>query len=290
MMEIIYGLGKAAWIVLVAIPGSFWGIVVGSFFSLGGVYLTNRASARRLQQQLEHDRQLKNREREMALRKEIFLDATEAISAGLIAMGQMSNLEVSHEKLTEGWLAKASSVAKVHLVASEASVRQLLHFSGEFAAAFLRLGAKRLRLARQANEITAFNSLKDTFKKEQSRIVDLMKQHNLEGSTDQRKMERLNKMAEEESRWVKEASESRDSLAAALYPEQLKFMEECEAERLRLWRLSVPVIASARKELEIPIDESEYGTLVEEAIDKQGRAIKEFGEQIRIHIDNSPTK
>jgi len=94
------------------IPATFWGVVIGAFFSLGGVVLTNRAHDRRLRVQLEHDREVKNRDREMSLRKDVYLAAAEAVSAGLIAVGRFADLEVPHEKLTEGYLDRAPSIAR----------------------------------------------------------------------------------------------------------------------------------------------------------------------------------
>ena len=54
------------------IPATFWGVVVGSLFTLTGIYFTNRASDRRLRVQLQNDRELKNREREMTFRKDTY--------------------------------------------------------------------------------------------------------------------------------------------------------------------------------------------------------------------------
>jgi hypothetical protein len=46
------------------VPATFWGVLAGSFFTLLGVWLTNRAQGRRLDRQLEHERTLKSEERE----------------------------------------------------------------------------------------------------------------------------------------------------------------------------------------------------------------------------------
>lgn len=271
------------------VPSNFWGIILGAFFTILGIHLTNRANHSRQQQQLEHDRNLKNREREMSLRKDIYLDATEAISAGLISIGRFADLEVSHDKLTNEYLSKSSSISKVHLVAKEETVKTLLHFSGELAATFLGLSAKRLPLLQKWNEIATLRSFVDILTKEQARTLELMKQHNLECSTNQQKFKALEANFDFESRRIEENSEKLNVLTATLYSEQLPFMEECAEQTMRLWRLSVPVVASARMELELPINESEYGKLVEEAIDKQRETIKEFGKQVRSHVPTPPS-
>lgn len=271
------------------VPSNFWGIILGALFTILGIHLTNRANDSRLQQQLEHDRNLKNREREMSLRKDIYLAATEAISAGLISIGRFSDLELSHDRLTNEYQSKSSSISKVHLVAKEATVKILLHFSGELAATLLRLSAKRGPLLGKMNQIATLRGLVDIFTKEQSRTLELMKQHNLEGSTDQRKFNALQTNFDFETRRIEENSKKMNDLAATLYSEQLQFMEECVEETMRLWRLSVPVVASARKELDLPIDESEYGKLVEEAIYQQRESIKEFRKQIQAHLPTPPS-
>jgi hypothetical protein len=268
---------------------TFWGIIIGASFSLGGVYLTNYANDRRLREQLQHDRELKNRERELSLRKEIYLASAEAIHAGLIAIGRFSHLEVPDDKLTDEYLSKASSMAKVHIVGKKTTVKSLLQFSGEFAAAFLRLSVKRVPLSKKMNEISALDDLDDTFAKEQSRILELMNHHNLEGSNDQRKSDLLQNRFDFETQRRDENFKKRDALAATLYLETLSFMEECAEERLRLWHLAVPVVVSAREELDLPLDKVEYADMVEEAIAKQMNEVKEFGKQIQSHVDSPPT-
>ena len=76
------------------IPATFWGVIIGSIISLGGVYLTNRASDKRLTKQFTHEREQKTKDREMELRKEIFLAAADAISVGLNSVARFSNLDI----------------------------------------------------------------------------------------------------------------------------------------------------------------------------------------------------
>jgi hypothetical protein len=62
---------------------------------------------------------------------------------------------------------------------------------------------------------------------------------------------------------------------------QLQFAKECIEEINRLTRLSVPVIASVRAELEIPIDEQVYAEMIERSIKKQKPNIEAFMENIQ---------
>ncbi len=83
-----------------SIPATFWGVVIGSFFTIGGVHLTNRTNDRRLRAQFDHEQKTKTKEREMAMRKEIYLAAAETVTAGLSTLGRIPNLELTHEQAT----------------------------------------------------------------------------------------------------------------------------------------------------------------------------------------------
>ncbi|HET9804350.1 MAG TPA: hypothetical protein VFP96_14020, partial [Candidatus Acidoferrum sp.] len=165
--------------------------------------------------------------------------------------------------------------------AKETTVKAVSIFSGELVATFLRLTAKRAPLLGQSQNIATLRTMVDVFLKKQSQILEIMNQHNLEGSTDQRKWEFIQKSFDFESRRINETSKKADELAADLALKQLRFMEECVEESIRLSYLLVPVTVSLRKELELPIDESEYSKMLEESVAKQAEIIKEFREQMK---------
>src|SRR5450631_1615901 len=105
------------------IPSTFWGVLAGSFFSLGGVVLSNRNSARNQQRQLEHDRDTRRLEREMALRKDVYLAATESIFAGLSAVGSLSNLALDPLVILAEYRVKAPAVAKINIIAEAETLK-----------------------------------------------------------------------------------------------------------------------------------------------------------------------
>jgi hypothetical protein len=96
-----------------SIPGTFWGGVFGSFFSLAGVALSNRAADKRLRTQLEHERELRAKERELTLRKEIYLAGMEALQAGATIITDLANLDIPQEQIGKSYSEKAAAVAKV---------------------------------------------------------------------------------------------------------------------------------------------------------------------------------
>jgi hypothetical protein len=77
------------------------------------------------------------------------------------------------------------------------------------------------------------------------------------------------------------AQQEADTLAATLYLKQLQYMEEVYGESIKLGRLLTPVLFAIRKELELPIDETEFRRISEEAIAKQVESFKEFMRQLQ---------
>lgn len=275
------------------IPATFWGIIIGSIFTLtatlGSMILTNRGNDRRLRLQLDQDRELKNREREMAMRKDIYLAAAEAASVGMIAVGQFSNLDIPDQKLTEKYLDKSPSIIKVHIIANEDTVRAVINFTSELSGAVLRLFAKRMPLVLQKQHISFLGGQIDTFREQQTRMLELMNQYNLEGRDDPKRWDTIQGIFNFERSRIEETMRSVATLNASLNPQHLQFMEEVFKESITLGRLLTPALISIRKELELPLDEAEFRRISEEAMAKQIESLKAFIEQLRSVIVGQTT-
>lgn len=258
------------------IPGTFWAFIGGALGPLAAVFLTNHAHNRRLQTQLDHDRNLKNREREMSLRRDVYLEVAEAVQAGLIAVNRFPNLEISNEQVTEAYVDKAPSIAKVHIIAKDETVSAVINFVGELNATFFRLFAARVPLVSQKHKIDALKAQVDISQKEIFRTLELMRQHNLDGLVDQRKWEVLQQNFELERVRSDKASQEAETLGMTLYLKQLQYMEECAGETTKLGNFVTLMVLSARLELELPINEVEYRRVIGEASAKQQADLKEF--------------
>jgi len=268
------------WALIEKIPASFWGVVVGAFFSLGGVALTNRATDRRQRKQLAHDREVKDRDRELSLRKDVYLAAAEAISAGFMSVSRFPNLDVPHEKITEAYLEKSPAISKVHVIAREETARAVAIFTSELAAVYMRLFAKRIPLLVQKQHLASLTEQIATFGKERDRMLNLMKQHNLEGSVDQRRWDVIERHFTFEQQRITETARQHDQLAAPFYAAQLRYTQDCIAEMAQLTRLLVPTVVAVRRELDLPIDEAAYAQLLEDGLRKQEATMREFLENV----------
>lgn len=263
------------------IPATFWGVVVGAILTLGGVVLTNRANDRRLRAQFDHDRKIRNRERELSLRKEIYLAATEAVSAGLTAIGRFANLDIPHDQIAEDYLNRSPSIAKVYVVSTEATGRAVAALTGELSAAYLRLSAKRIPLIAHKQQIAFLAEQMVAFGRERDRMLDLMKQYNIQGQADQRLWNVINNNFQFEQTRITDVIKNHSELASKLSVKQIDYAQECMIEVIRLTRLQLPALVAVRTELELPIDEDAYSSFIEDGLRRQEASMRDFLAEIQ---------
>lgn len=259
-----------------SIPASFWGVVVGSFFSIAGVAITNRASDRRLRTQFEHERESKTKYREMELRKEVFLSAAEALAAGMNTIGRFSNFDIPNDQVTQPYVEKVSAISKVHVIAQTETILPLAQFTSRLGALYMELFARRHELMSERNSIALIDNQVAQFGKERDRILEMIKQHNIEGVVDQRRWKVLQENFEFEQKRIHDALAHRTQLAGALQPKHLEFMRQCLSNTQLLGELLIPVLTAVRRELELPLDEVAYRQAMEESYVRQQEAIDGF--------------
>lgn len=259
-----------------AIPASFWGVVVGSFFSIAGVAISNRASDKRLRAQFEHEREWKTKDREMALRKEVFLSAAEALAAGMNSIGRFANFEIPNDQVTKPYIEKAPAISKVHVIARTETILPLAQFTSGLGALYMELFARRHELLREKNALTLVDDQIAQFGKERDRILEMIKQHNIEGIVDQRRWDVLQGNFDFEQKRINDGLAHRAQLAAALQPKHLEFMRECLSRARELGVMLIPVLTAVRIELELPLDESAYRQAMVDSYAQQQQAIDGF--------------
>jgi hypothetical protein len=151
-----------------------------------------------------------------------------------------------------------------------------VRFTEELAVLFLMLIAKRFELMGDSNDIALLDSQIVDFGKERDRILELMKQQNIEGIDDERRWYVLQKNFVFEQNRINEALTNRAQLVEKLHPKHLEFMRDCIHHTTILGRLLVPVISSFREELELLFDFAAYQELINESITRQQQAVDDF--------------
>lgn len=255
---------------------TFLGVVIAATAAFIGVYVTHRGHEKRFSSQLEHDKEVKRIEREMALRKEIFLDAAEAIVAGLGAVTRYADLKVPHDELAKEFIEKRSAIAKVHIIAREETIYAVSAFMDELSATLIRLSLLRQPLIQMQSRLKNLDDQIQVSGKEKDRLVELMKQLNFDGNREQHRWNFVNNTFEFEDKRIKEAIQEQQSLASNLRSTHLNFLETCYESSAQITKLLIPAVREVRSELELPFDESRYIQMIENSNNQQTTLIKEF--------------
>lgn len=258
------------------VPATFWGVVVGSFFSIAGVRATNRASFLRLRAQFDHEQQLKTKEREMSFRKDIYLALAESVHAGIQDLHRFSNLDITHVEVTAAFNEKSPAMAKVHVIAKTETVTALANFSSELNAAFYYLFARRFELFQTKYSLSIVDDQIARSEKERDKYLSLMQQFNLNKEIDQQRWDVVTTGFEMEVKRVNEALVKREQLVVKLQKEQAELMKECTSAAEKVSKLVIPLLATVRGELELPLDFAKYEDLLQQSAAKQAEAMNRF--------------
>jgi hypothetical protein len=117
-----------------AVPEAIWGVLLGSVLAFGATFVATRL-------QLRHDAEQRERDREMSLRRDIFLEAADAVAGTTDYFFKFANIDLPLSELTltvakPGWLNKLYTVASLETIEA-------------FSEASLALGAAAFELLRQ---------------------------------------------------------------------------------------------------------------------------------------------
>jgi hypothetical protein len=233
---------------------------------------------RQLERKLEAEAAERVREREMSLRREVYLEAASALMHIQTLLGQASNIGYDDKELLAGFANDQATIAKTHIVGSPETVEAIMSYIGDVGPAFLELLTRRLPLAIRRGAIDTHTSFVEKADSERGRFIAMMQQYNLEGTADPEKFKAIEKQHEFANSQWEYHSGMRQQLLRQQATEQLAVAERVfELSRnIVLTRLPNAVLA-VRKELEMPLDRVFYEALWQEQtrkIDEAWRAAK----------------
>lgn len=261
---------------LLQIPSSFWGVIVGGFFPLMGVLLTNRASEKRLLAQFKHEHDLKSKEREMTLKKEVYLSAAEAVSAGITAIGSFSNFEIRDDEIVKPYAEKSFAISKVHVIGNLEVISALNAFTSELSSIFLILFAERAKISKDKVERDIIFKNIEYYSKLREGTLEMMKQCNLEPVRDLHKWNALQNNYQFEADYISKAVTEHGVLNKKFAQRQLSFMKTCIEYSQKMNTLVPELLHAVRDELELPLDEAAYQLVIQQGIAKQQISLDKF--------------
>jgi len=273
---LIYGVPLALWIAV--------GVaVLSAIVTLASVVLSNCISRRNLRDQLKrgaeqfaaqlahdseqlerrlaHETDQRDRERTMSLRREVYLEAAEALAHANTLLGRMSDIENDQKVLGEELATDLAKIAKIHIVGSDRTIQAVMDYANALGPAVIELVAKRGPLLIRKADIAHQQTFIDVALAERKRFTAMMQQLNLDGVNDQSKRERI--LAQ--SRIATEAHESQIAAMGELWRLQMEGIFDIMRHSLalvdRVTRLLPPAILAIRSEMELPLAPHWYASL-----------------------------
>ncbi len=261
---------------LAVVPGTFWGVLAGSFFTLLGIWLTNKATDRRQERQLTSDRDLKNRERELALRKDIYLGVMEAITAGLNGIPKFSNLDLTVDAVMADFTTKSAAITKYHAVAKVPTHRAISNLTNYIATTILQLSEARAPLERIKSDVSFADDQIRRISKEADRWLEEIKIENLAPVRDEPRMKKIKDNFEFEQGRVDKLIKEQDRRNQELSKLVPVFFNAIIGALAGAQRLLPPVIVEIRRELEIATDEAAYSAILDETATLMESRLRDF--------------
>jgi hypothetical protein len=221
---------------------------------------------------VSHQLKISAIEREQNIKKEVYMDAIEAITKVQNMIANFSNLNISEEKITSELSKQGGKIAKVQIVGTKATVQAVTVFMGEIGTATLHLMLERMVLINRKNDIKISEDLRDKYQSEIARYNSIMKNFNLAGNQDKGTWDHINKSLkferEQRDKYNKEIAELRDIQSR----EHIVYVRQCMATFFEISNLLPQAVLSVRSELGLDISHREYLDIFNSNIEK-GKAV-----------------
>jgi hypothetical protein len=262
------------------VPDTIWSALIAAGIAILVMLLSNRNSRRQLQMQLDHTATQRDRDRAMALRRDVYLPAVEALVRSQAVLGKAVNLESDLTEIGNQLSADQATMAKIHLVGSETTVRALMTYMSALMPAYMELVTLRLPLTVRRQSIDAEQAEITRSLSQQQQLAEGMRQLNLAGNTDKPTWDRLRAQVAIEQ----EAFRTHTDKKAALWREQRAEMRQVFR---RMTELLAPVsqlipdaVIAAREEIELPINAEAYRQLFADQRGLMRASLTKFIDQV----------
>jgi hypothetical protein len=236
---------------LATLGGAVIGALAGIVGGILGAVIANRGNNRRLQNQLDYDAKQRDREREMVLRREVYLKAAEVVAEAHTTIIKLPSMNLQDIQNINIGIDLGNILNKINIVGTERTVEAITNYNEEFLRVYFRACIKAMELNILRGEI---NSIDEEMKFAQGDV------------------DRLTSL--EETKSQKQLFEAKERFA---------FMEKCFDDMEIMQKLLVESNLAIRKELDIEINEQFYRNLMAQSRER-------LKEEMNLHMEAIKTR
>ena len=146
-----------------SVPDVVWAALMGSALTLLGVFL-----------QLLYQGRQRNRDRELSLRRDVYLPAMESLTAALDYIVKLPNTNREEQELIEGVPSLMNAVAKINIVGSDETVAQTNVLLSRYSSVVMQLMSKKMPLIKLRFQIDTLDKIaKDCQVRQEAALADM---------------------------------------------------------------------------------------------------------------------
>ncbi|MHB8254401.1 MAG: hypothetical protein ACYDEV_12050 [Acidiferrobacter sp.] len=272
LLETVFALLKS-------VPAIFYAITTGSTITLCGLYMQNRSESERNTQRLRHDALMRDRERDMALRREVYLKSAEALAHAqeyLAAFAREELAAAQHEALIKGI---GGDLNKVHIVGSLPTVEAIVEANKFFVHSVADLSVERLPVKYLKEEIKAEETLLEAAGGRRDEALTRMREMDRAQATESAFWGVQNQMLGDAQNAIESTVERLRTLKEELAVREATLLRNGANAGIAFGALVVRANLVIRRELELPLDAEAYLGLMERSQEILARDVDNFHEQ-----------
>ena len=219
-------------------------------------------------------------ERVKSIKKEVYLQATEALTRTQNIVANLANLNIDEQKINAEMVKYSGLIAKVQIVGSEKTVKAVTTIMSSIGTAILELMLERSALVNRKNEIELLEKYRIKSADEIDRYISIMKNVNLEGSQDQRLWDTINQNIEFESTQRDKYAQEINDLWEIQNKEHLEFTKKCMDKFFEITSLLPDAVLSVREELDLDISNEAYLDIFNKNIEQGKQVFSKFYDKL----------
>jgi hypothetical protein len=224
--------------------------------------VTNVIASVNTGRQLKHDREQKAAERELALRKEVYLGVAENLYTGMTMLAATADPNQPWQQTTASWRGSQHYIGKMHLMAGPALVHAVSQANITLAQVLVALNPLRTRLDWIKQQQAFLQKLIDSHYSGSEAAKEYLRQIQLEGKETREDAQRVIEVGRRQVASAMEFSVKHDALAKQMLDLQRQMLVFVVESQTKILAKIVPVIKAAREELKVHFDEQAYGQLL----------------------------
>ena len=229
-------------------------------------------------EELKSDNKLKHAsiEREKSIKKEVYLQAVEAITRSQNMIVSFSNLSIANEDITVNMVEDSGIMAKIQIVGSRETVKATTAYMTAIASKTLGLILERPALLDRKSSIEVLETLKAMAENEIDSYIKMMRNLNLEDNQNQAIWSKIKVQVDFEQGQIDKYTNEIAELWDVQSSEHIAFSQKCFDSFIEVSRLLPPIILSVRNELDLDIEPEDYLNIFNSNLDIGKKVFDEF--------------